>query len=90
MSDVERIEVALGERSHSILIGPGARQHVATQVPGSGGVGDHRQVLQHGQLLEQPTVLPGARQTGPLTLVWAAALVAVFGSLTMWRYRDAH
>ncbi|GEA86091.1 ABC transporter permease [Cellulomonas cellasea] len=25
-----------------------------------------------------------------LTLVWAAALVAVFGSLTMWRYRDAH
>ncbi|MBB2922744.1 ABC transporter permease [Cellulomonas cellasea] len=25
-----------------------------------------------------------------LTLVWATALVAVFGSLTMWRYRDAH
>ncbi|MCM6762013.1 ABC transporter permease [Rathayibacter sp. ZW T2_19] len=24
-----------------------------------------------------------------LTLVWAAGLVAVFGSLTMWRYRDA-
>ncbi len=25
-----------------------------------------------------------------LTLVWAAGLVVVFGSLTMWRYRDAH
>jgi ABC-2 type transport system permease protein len=24
-----------------------------------------------------------------ITLVWAAALVVVFGSLTMWRYRDA-
>ncbi|WP_258726283.1 ABC transporter permease [Cellulomonas sp. NS3] len=31
---------------------------------------------------------PGSSLT--LTLVWAAALVAVFGSLTMWRYRDAH
>ncbi|PSL37702.1 ABC-2 type transport system permease protein [Labedella gwakjiensis] len=30
---------------------------------------------------------PGASL--PLTLVWCAVLVAVFGSLTMWRYRDA-
>jgi ABC-2 type transport system permease protein len=33
-------------------------------------------------------VTPGSSLT--LTLVWSAALVAVFGSLTMWRYRDAH
>ncbi|MFS0700953.1 ABC transporter permease [Cellulomonas sp. 179-A 4D5 NHS] len=33
-------------------------------------------------------VPPGSSLT--LTLVWSAALVAVFGSLTMWRYRDAH
>lgn len=30
---------------------------------------------------------PGAELV--LTLVWAAGLVAVFGTLTMWRYRDA-
>lgn len=30
---------------------------------------------------------PGASL--PLTLVWSAILIAVFGSLTMWRYRDA-
>jgi ABC transporter DrrB family efflux protein len=30
---------------------------------------------------------PGASL--PLTLVWSAVLIAVFGSLTMWRYRDA-
>lgn len=30
---------------------------------------------------------PGASL--PLTFVWCAVLVAVFGSLTMWRYRDA-
>jgi ABC-2 type transport system permease protein len=30
---------------------------------------------------------PGASL--PLTIVWSAVLIAVFGSLTMWRYRDA-
>ena len=33
-------------------------------------------------------VAPGSSLT--LTLVWSAALVVVFGSLTMWWYRDAH
>jgi ABC transporter DrrB family efflux protein len=36
--------------------------------------------------------LMGGLQTGgslPMTVIWSAVLIAVFGALTMWRYRDA-